>query len=89
MTSGQGVTRADEDITIRYRASARAAAGRDFESFTGHYVGDVLQAAVAARSGLGDVLAVSMILLDGHPVTESQQLSAGTTLEVLPPFAGG
>jgi molybdopterin converting factor small subunit len=30
-----------------------------------------------------------MILLDGHPVTESQQLSAGTTLEVLPPFAGG
>ena len=89
MTSGQGVTRADEDITIRYWASARAAAGRDFESFTGHYVGDVLQAAAAARSGPGDVLAVSTILLDGRPVTESQQLSAGTTPEVLPPFAGG
>ena len=87
MTSGQGVTRTDADITIRYWASARAGAGCDFESFTGHYVGDVLQA--AAHSGLGDVLAVSTILLDGRPATESQQLSARTTLEVLPPFAGG
>jgi molybdopterin converting factor small subunit len=89
MTSGQGVTRADADITIRYWASARAAAGCDFESFTGQYVGDVLQAAAAAHSGPGDVLAVFTILLDGRPVTESQQPSAGTTLEVLPPFAGG
>ena len=89
MTSGQGVTRADEDITIRYWASARVAAGCDFESFTGRCVGDALQAAAAAHSGLGVVLAVSTILLDGRPVTGSQQLSAGTTLEVLPPFAGG
>src|SRR5450631_813983 len=89
MTSGQGVTRTGVDITIRFWASARAAAGCDAESFTGYCVRDVLQAAAAAHSGLGVVLGVSTILLDGRPVTGSQQLSAGTTLEVLPPFAGG
>ena len=77
------------DVTIRYWASARAAAGCDSERFGGHHVGDVLEAAAAAHTGLGVVLGVSTILLDGRPVTAGEPLTEGTTLEVLPPFAGG
>jgi len=89
MTSGHGVTRTDVDVRIRYWASARAVAGCDSESFPGRLVGDILQAAAAAHTGLGGVLAVSTILQEGRPVTASQPLSGATTLEVLPPFAGG
>jgi len=85
----EGATRTDAEVTIRYWASARAAAGCDFECFPGHNVGDVLEAAAAAHAGLGVVLDVSTILLDGCAVTASELLSAGNTLEVLPPFAGG
>jgi hypothetical protein len=88
------------DVTIRYWASARAAAGCDSDSFTGRQVGDVLDAASAAHTGLGAVLAVSTILLDGNPVAASDPLpgslsgqtsggALGPVLEVLPPFAGG
>ena len=89
MTTSEDAAPCDADVTIRYWASARAAAGCDSEHFTADHVGAVLEAAAAAHSGLGVVLAVSTILLDGRPVTASQQLSPGTTLEVLPPFAGG
>jgi molybdopterin synthase sulfur carrier subunit len=90
MTSGLvGASGPDTDVTIRYWASARAAAECDSECLPGHCVGDVLQAAVAAHPRLGVVLEVSTILLDGRAVTASEMLPAGTTLEVLPPFAGG
>jgi molybdopterin converting factor small subunit len=82
-------TGTDPDVTIRYWASARAAAGCDSERFTGQDVGEVLEAAAAAHTGLGVVLGVSTILRDGRPVTASELLSTGTVLEVLPPFAGG
>ena len=84
-----GVNGSRVEVTIRYWASARAAAGCDSEHFNGQRVADVLEAAASAHTGLGAVLKVSTILLDGRPVTASEQLSAGTTLEVLPPFAGG
>jgi molybdopterin converting factor small subunit len=81
---------ADEaEVTIRYWASARAAAGCDSERFTGRHVGEVLQAAARAHAGLGGVLAVSTVLLNGRPATAAQLLSQAATLEVLPPFAGG
>jgi molybdopterin converting factor small subunit len=89
MTSVPGATRADAFVTIRYWASARAAAGCDSECFTGHRVGDVLEAAAAAHAGLGAVLQVSTILAHGLAVTASDPLAEGSTLEVLPPFAGG
>jgi sulfur-carrier protein len=90
MTSGPaGATRTSVNVTVRYWASARAVAGRDTESFTGHLVGDVLEAAAAAHTGLSIVLDVSTILLDGRAVTASEPVSEGVTLEVLPPFAGG
>jgi molybdopterin synthase sulfur carrier subunit len=90
MTSGpSGATGPVVDVTIRYWASARSAAGCDSEQLSGHRVGDVLEAAAAAHSGLGVLLGVSTILLDGRQVSASEPLSGGVTLEVLPPFAGG
>lgn len=90
MTSGPvGAGATGVDVTIRYWASARAAAGCDSERLVGHHVGDVLAAAAAAHTGLGVVLGLSTILLDGRQVTAAEPLSEGTTLEVLPPFAGG
>lgn len=103
MTSTSEAAPCAADVTIRYWASARAAAGCDSESFTGRCVGDVLAAASAAHTGLGAVLAVSTILLDGNPVAASDLLPGSSEpwagqaagpkgraiLEVLPPFAGG
>jgi sulfur-carrier protein len=90
MTSGPaGATRTGVNVTVRYWASARAAAGRDTESFVGNRVGDVLGVAAAAHTGLSAVLDVSTILLDGRRVTAAEPLSEGSILEVLPPFAGG
>jgi len=84
-----GVTGTAVNVTIRYWASARAAAGCDSERLVGHRVGDVLEAAAAAHTGLGVVLRVCTVLLDGRQVTASEPLSEGATIEVLPPFAGG
>lgn len=105
MTSVTDATGPVVDVTIRYWASARAVAGCDSDSFTGRHVSDVLEAASAAHTGLGAVLAVSTILLDGNAVAASDRLtgsapgsspgllpgqpSGGALLEVLPPFAGG
>ena len=90
MTSPRsGATLTSVNVTVRYWASARAVAGCDSERFGGLKVGDVLEAAAAAHTGLGAVLRVSTILLDGRLVTASDPLSEGTVLEVLPPFAGG
>jgi molybdopterin synthase sulfur carrier subunit len=90
MSSGAaGAAGAGVHVTVRYWASARAAAGCDSEHFTGHHLGDVLEAASAAHTGLGVVLGVSTILLDGRQITAAEPLSEGITLEVLPPFAGG
>jgi len=89
MATGPDATSTDAEVTIRYWASARAAAGCDSERFSGGNVGQILQAAASAHAGLGGVLAISTILLDGRPVGAGVPLSEGTTLEVLPPFAGG
>ena len=89
MTNVPAASRTGAGVTIRYWASARAAAGCDSECFGGHRVSDVLEAAAAAHAGLGVVLEVSTILLDGRAVTASQPVPEGTVIEVLPPFAGG
>jgi molybdopterin converting factor small subunit len=89
MASGADATSTDPEVTIRYWASVRAAAGCESERFCGSTVGEVLHAAASAHAGLGGVLAISTILLDGRLVGTAVPLSEGTTLEVLPPFAGG
>jgi molybdopterin synthase sulfur carrier subunit len=80
---------APPQVTVRYWAGARAAAGVDTEVLSGATVADVLARARAAHAGLAPVLQVATVLLDGRPTTPAVRLTEGAMLEVLPPFAGG
>lgn len=77
--------------TVRYFAAARAAAGTTEERVAAPSL-DVLVAALAARHGdaLARVLAVSSFLVDGAAWHDrAAPLPAASTVDVLPPFAGG
>jgi len=78
-------------ILVRYFAGARAAAGCPEEKVTGMTLESVI-AAISRRHGerLATVLAASTFLIDGlanHDRTAV--VPAGSTVDVLPPFAGG
>jgi molybdopterin synthase sulfur carrier subunit len=89
-----GASGADVTATVRYFAGAKAAAGVAGEAVTlpaGTTVTDLV-AAIAADHGeaLTRVLAASSLLLDGLAVHErTVPLPDGSTVDVLPPFAGG
>ena len=76
--------------TIRYWAAARAAAGLAEEPWSGSTLGEVLDSA-ADRHGpeLARVLSVASFLVDGTRTGAESALADGSTIEVLPPFAGG
>jgi molybdopterin synthase sulfur carrier subunit len=86
-------------VTVRYWASARAAAGvpsDDVPVAAGSTLADVLAAVQrlhADRPRLGDVVAVCSVLVEDRPVGSRDPgdvtLSPGQTVELLPPFAGG
>ncbi|GIJ41870.1 MoaD/ThiS family protein [Micromonospora andamanensis] len=80
------------NVTVRYFAGARAAAGRAEEVTPAGRSLDQLLAELAERHGgrLVSVLAVSSFLIDGVTCHDRQKpLPAGATIDVLPPFAGG
>jgi sulfur-carrier protein len=89
-----GAPRPDVTATVRYFAGAKAAAGAAAETVTlpaGTSVADLV-VAVAADHGeaLARVLASSSLLLDGLAVHEQTvPVPDGSTVDVLPPFAGG
>jgi molybdopterin converting factor small subunit len=86
-------------ITVRYWAAARAAAGVECDvlpAADGTTLADVLASVLALhpdRPRLPDVVAVCSVLVGDRPVgsTDPREvvLSAGDTVELLPPFAGG
>ncbi|GAB3647545.1 MoaD/ThiS family protein [Glycomyces tarimensis] len=78
-------------VTVRYYAGARAAAGTAQEDVAAADLGG-LKASLAERHGaeLERVLKASTLLVDGRAAREDALVLAdGTTVEVLPPFAGG
>lgn len=81
------------EVTIRYWAGAAAAAGVESETIPAPSVAAALTTARDARAGaLDQVFAVSSFLVDGRATRGDAlgaELSAPTTVEVLPPFAGG
>ncbi|NYF55986.1 MoaD/ThiS family protein [Micromonospora purpureochromogenes] len=80
------------DLTVRYFAGARAAAGRTEETASAGRSLDELVGDLAERHGpgLAAVLQVASFLVDGVRCHDrGTPLPAGVTIDVLPPFAGG
>ncbi|WP_172830446.1 MoaD/ThiS family protein [Mycobacterium asiaticum] len=80
-------------VTVRYFAAARAAAGIESETLalrTGTTVAELIKELANRGTPLATVLGRCSYLLDGIAVRdETSTLSAGNTVDVLPPFAGG
>ncbi|MEU8259727.1 MoaD/ThiS family protein [Micromonospora sp. NPDC048999] len=79
-------------LTVRYFAGARAAAGRTEETTSAGRSLDELVDELAARHGerLSAVLTAASFLVDGVACHDRRVLlPAGATVDVLPPFAGG
>jgi molybdopterin converting factor small subunit len=79
-------------LTVRYFAGARAAAGRTEETTPAGRSLDELVDELATRHGerLAVVLKAASFLVDGVACHDRQTpLPAGVTVDVLPPFAGG
>lgn len=89
------------EVTIRYWAAAKDAAGTPEESVTAVTLADAIDAVLASRSARGlagggrlrEVLTRSSFLVDGtranKAIAEAITLSDGALIEILPPFAGG
>jgi molybdopterin converting factor small subunit len=80
------------ELTVRYFAGARAAAGVTEESLPADLHLDALTDLIAGRHGerMAAVLKAASFLVDGLACRDrTAALPAGTTVDVLPPFAGG
>jgi molybdopterin synthase sulfur carrier subunit len=80
-------------VTVRYFAAARAAAGVESEAVTlrpGATVAELVERLAVRGARLADVLGRSSYLCDGIAVRDdTTALRTGATIDVLPPFAGG
>ncbi|MFL6100223.1 MAG: MoaD/ThiS family protein [Actinomycetales bacterium] len=76
-------------VTVRYWAGARDAAGQDEESVAADALGDLVRQLAHRTPALAQVLSVSSLLVGGQLSQPSRALVDGDVVEVLPPFAGG
>lgn len=80
-------------VTVRYFAAARAAAGTESETLVvrpGTTVAELVERLGVRGSRLATVLSRCSYLCDGIAVRDATTaLRFGQTLDVLPPFAGG
>jgi molybdopterin synthase sulfur carrier subunit len=80
-------------LTVRYFAAARAAAGAETETLrvaSGTTVASLVEGLGARGSELARVLRRCSFLCDGFAVRdEAAELTNGQIIDVLPPFAGG
>ncbi len=83
-------------VTLRYWAAIRAAAGRPEELVDADTLAEALAEALAGHAGddrFARVLSICAIVVDETPVGSRDHadvvLSDGSTVELLPPFAGG
>jgi molybdopterin synthase sulfur carrier subunit len=84
---------ASTDLTVRFWAAARAAAGTDTVVVAAGSLVDVLDDLTTKYPDLSALLPRCSLLLDGVAVGRdavySTSAAVGATLEILPPFAGG
>jgi molybdopterin synthase sulfur carrier subunit len=76
------------EITVRFWAGARRAAGHAEEQLHADTIG-ALRAELAARPKLAALSEVVSFLVDGVQAGDTARLSPGAEVDVLPPFAGG
>lgn len=76
------------EVTVRYWAGARRAAGRDSEQLLAASLGELLSQ-LGSRPALTDLLAASSVLVDGMAAPHDNTLVQGAVVDILPPFAGG
>jgi sulfur-carrier protein len=80
-------------VTVRYFAAARAAAGTEAEMVdlpSGATMVELIDGLKARHTDLANVLARCSYLCDGVAVRDSgMTLNDAQTIDVLPPFAGG
>ncbi|SFI18709.1 MULTISPECIES: MoaD/ThiS family protein [Microbacterium] len=76
-------------ILVRYFAAAEERAGVAEETRAEATLGALRVALAAERPGLAAILPRCAVLVDGARVDDAHPLAAGTTVDVLPPFAGG
>jgi molybdopterin converting factor small subunit len=77
------------EVTIRYFAAARAAAGESSATARAASVKELVGVVSADRPELARVLGICTFLLDGERVDLDTGLSEGALVDALPPFAGG
>jgi molybdopterin synthase sulfur carrier subunit len=91
MTRVNPTTEEPDRVTVRYFASARAAAGTASETIDVTTVAE-LRAAVVKRHGpaMARVLPACGLLVDGTSCHDDlTTLTKGAIVDILPPFAGG
>jgi len=87
---------ASADVEVRYWAAIRAAAGAGSDRAPAGTLASVLatvRGQHASTPRFAEVLAVCSVLVDEHPVgtraPADVDVPAGSTVDLLPPFAGG
>lgn len=76
-------------VTVRYWAGARRAAGLASEVLSASTLAELLDQ-LRARPGLAEVIAASSVLVDEvRPSRADLPLAGGAVVDILPPFAGG
>jgi sulfur-carrier protein len=77
------------EVTIRYFAAARAAAGVSTATAQAVSVKELVGTVSAGQPELARVLGICTFLLDGERVDLDAGLTDGALVDALPPFAGG
>lgn len=75
--------------TVRFFAAAEEAAGSASEERSEATLDALRAGLVADHPALGGVLPRCAVLVDGRRHDGNTALAAGSTVDVLPPFAGG
>lgn len=77
-------------VTVRLYAAARSAAGVSEVEVTSGKLENILHSLSFDNPRLSQVLAQCSFLIDGVAVHDMQvEVSVGSTVDILPPFAGG
>jgi molybdopterin synthase sulfur carrier subunit len=77
------------EVTIRYFAAARSAAGESSATADAASIRELIGTVSADRPELARVLGICTFLLDGRRVDPATPLHPGAQVDALPPFAGG